>query len=1659
MEVTEHNLAKTRILQIFKYLQALNQLRNPVIRDIDLQPWCLWFKDLPDYKTIGRGQFENNDSDTVSNSIEQSNSYVLKVQRPDLTDAPLPPKEYSSILKDSWKKPDQTIHFHLESIALTGEEEEEELTDTKVLHTYLKEPSFEEWYKRREIWVEKEISARKAMSIYNRLFELYARLEKEAEQYEIVLGDGLLSWNHTTGKIHHPILLMGLKLEFDPSVPEFSLLESEQPIEIYTALFRSISEVTGIALNHLQEELEHSQFHPLGAQETEEYLKRVVTQLSPYGQLFEKEERTQTSDTPWIIREPLVFMRKRSLGFSKAIEEIIQDIPENEELPGFLKNVVGIEYEEKPQDFEDTIRTMDPNGEDENILLSKPANAEQLLIADRLNHSSAVLVQGPPGTGKTHTIANLIGHLLAQGKSILVTSHTSKALSVLHEKIVEPIQPLCLSVLKDDSRKQLESALDAITERLTNSNPEQLEQEAATLQQERIKLLQELRNTREKLLQARSDEYRKIIIAGEEYDPSQAARWVGNNKEKLSWIPGPVQLGIALPLSERELIELYRTNTAVSVEDEAELNTILPDFKKLLTPQEFEEIVNLYKALSQEDLCYGKEYWDTNRNTDVQELEALFQEVRTGVQILQKATEWQFSMIEAGMLGSEHIIPWQNLCAQIESTYGKSSQAKELILEFNPYIPEDSITEEMQTTIKEIIDHLKEGGSLNFFKLLTKAHWKTFINQVKINDKPPSIIDHFEALQKYHDLKISRKKLMERWERQVTVVQGPSLQELGFEPEYSCHQYLSHIQESINWHTKSWLTLIEKMEHLSFFWTAFYNQSEVQLGKHGELLRLRNAAAEDLIQIMSTQIRRLQLKQIETQLHELRIRLEKESSTSSHISQRLLEAIQTLEPLLYRQSFQRLVDIENRASDLKVRRELLAKLEKDAPAWASAITQRFEGHGAGLLPGDPGEAWQWRQLEDELADRSKKSMEELQGQIVELAKRLREKTAVLVDKKAWAKQVRRTTITQRQALNGWRLLMQRIGKGTGKRVPELMAEARRLMPACQSAVPVWIMPLSRVVENFNPRTNSFDVVIIDEASQADVLALSVLYMGKQVIVVGDNEQVSPSAVGQKQEETDKLIEENLKGIPNAKLYDGLFSIYDLASTVFQPLCLREHFRCVAPIIQFSNYLSYEGKKIKPLRDDSTSMVHPPTIAYRVKDAFSQRKVNEKEAEEIASLVVACTEQPEYQNATIGVISLVGEEQAVIIDRFLQDQLSAADYKRRRIQCGNAAQFQGDERDIIFLSLVDTAMEEGPLSKRAEGANDMYKKRYNVAASRARDQMWVVYSMDPERDLKPGDIRGELIKHAKDPQAILRLLDTAGKETESEFEKLVLFRLRQKGYTVHPQWKVGSYRLDMVVENKGKRIALECDGDKWHTPDNLAEDMSRQAILERLGWRFIRIRGSEFFRDPEMVMQYVYDKLAYFELFPENTQTDDEQNDVKENDNELKDRVIRRAAEIRSIWNGGEIDEREPESTNEAVQIAKPSETSDTYEYKPDSCLIELVTVEKTEPILGQQKEEDLALEEKLPIIEEKKIEAIEEVKPEIPQTVSTPFELISFLQQHNLEFIDNRHKGGTVWIIGNQDLSPLIEKLKTFEYLFRLKPEGGRTTKNRPAWYLLGGKS
>ena len=105
---------------------------------------------------------------------------------------------------------------------------------------------------------------------------------------------------------------------------------------------------------------------------------------------------------------------------------------------------------------------------EEKVYFPLPANDEQRRIIRTLDRQKGVLVQGPPGTWKFHTIANLICHLLATGKRILVTAKTQRDLQVLHDKLPSGIKPLCINILGQgaEERESLERSVTGILTRL-----------------------------------------------------------------------------------------------------------------------------------------------------------------------------------------------------------------------------------------------------------------------------------------------------------------------------------------------------------------------------------------------------------------------------------------------------------------------------------------------------------------------------------------------------------------------------------------------------------------------------------------------------------------------------------------------------------------------------------------------------------------------------------------------------------------------------------------------------------------------------------------------------------------------------------------------------------------------------------------------------------------------------------------------------------------------------------------------------------------------------------------------------------------------------------------------------------------------------------------
>ena len=1501
-------IGRDRLLRVFRYLQALNEHRNPVKRNIREQLWTLWLSDLPDHPSIKKGtsQLAVSSAPTDEDGLPtagQESDFVLTIARPKLTSAPPPPKVIAPWLEPGWEDPFKEV--------LTLEFKNEPSQGGASRIRFVSDPKrvavFDEWKLLRDRWAKEERPARAAMKIFEDFYELYGRVEREAERVEIVLGDGILSWRRAEGSVYHPVLLQRLQLSFSPSVPEFTLAETEHPVELYSALFQSMADVDGRAIGRCRDELEREGYSPLGDGPTSGFLERLVVQLSPRGEFVETGAPDAETDNPRVGRQPVLFLRARTLGFAAAIEAVLDDLRNRGDLPWSLLNIVGLEPP-PPPDCENFDPCGDGSPEEADILLTKPANPEQIQIARRTNHAGGVLVQGPPGTGKTYTIGNLIGHLLAKGKSVLVTSHTTKALRMVRSQIVPELRSLSVSLLENDldGHTQLESAVSTIADRLSRTDARSLEDAADRLAQERAELLDRLAELRRRLTAARADEYRDVIVGGKSWSPAEAARKVARELEMNGWIPGPVRAGVELPVSGGELAELYATNRSISPDVENELSGHLPGPNELPVPGDFEELVREKTRLEQTEHEFRADLWQSaSRPVPADALVVLASKLKQAVDVLASTERWKLAAIYAGRGGGPHRETWEKLVTLVEQVHLEAAGAQEILIQHATVLADESLLEQHEQTATEIHGHLRNGGNLGLFSLLTHKRWKRFIRTTRVDGGLPKLPEQFLAASKFSRIKLLRRSLATRWDRQMVPLGASESAEMGTELEKGAIQFCGPIRDCLAWHSQVWTPLEKELRDCGFLWDRFLSNQPVMVGDDGELMRLRKAVHGPLQPILAARSEHLKLAEINQKLIEIAagLAVARGSFIESRAIASLCEAVDLLDTRAYRRAHTRLFELHELQRKLQRRNVLLARLESDAPGWAASVRARRGPHASATVPGDPSQAWTWRQIQDELDRRASLSIDELQTSIERLTSKLQAATIDLIDHRAWMFQARRTSLPERQALIGWLDTIRKIGKGTGIRAPRLRAEAARKMNECWGAVPVWVMPLSRVVENFDAGKSRFDVVIIDEASQSDVMALVALYLGHTVVVVGDHEQVSPSAVGQDATVIQNLIDQFLQAIPNAHLYDGQTSVYDLARQSFgDTIRLVEHFRCVTEIIQFSNHLSYDGE-VRALRDPSRVRLRPHVLAYQVTDSRRAGKVNHEEAKVIASLIVAALEQTEYQTnefgrtSSFGVVSLVGEEQALEIDRLLRKWLMPDVYERHRLLCGTSAQFQGDERDVVFLSIVDTPT-GNVLPFRDQ---QMFKQRFNVAASRARDQLWVVHSLDPQADLQPGDLRRRLIEHAQAPEFLTRTLEDKRNPVQSALERDVMKHLVEAGYHVIPQWKVGSGSIDLVVEGNGRRLAIECEGDRELPVEKLRDDVDHQSMLQRLGWRFARVRGSMFFREPNRALRPVFEKLKSLDI-PACSPGSSGTNGSHHFD-ELTRRVIRRADELRWEWSG------------------------------------------------------------------------------------------------------------------------------------------------------------
>src|SRR5260370_38809932 len=102
MDAEKLRAGREKLTRVFRYLEALNQHRNPAKRQIHEQPWSFWLRNLPDHPSIQRGGAKSSSLKTNNRTSQGTEdgaaNTTRKRQPPRLNPAPEPRKEIAACL-------------------------------------------------------------------------------------------------------------------------------------------------------------------------------------------------------------------------------------------------------------------------------------------------------------------------------------------------------------------------------------------------------------------------------------------------------------------------------------------------------------------------------------------------------------------------------------------------------------------------------------------------------------------------------------------------------------------------------------------------------------------------------------------------------------------------------------------------------------------------------------------------------------------------------------------------------------------------------------------------------------------------------------------------------------------------------------------------------------------------------------------------------------------------------------------------------------------------------------------------------------------------------------------------------------------------------------------------------------------------------------------------------------------------------------------------------------------------------------------------------------------------------------------------------------------------------------------------------------------------
>ena len=1460
------------IIALYQYIAEVIKSLKIEKKDIHNEEWYYFLENLPKHSGITFNYLDSKNTLSYQKILQVEKLPFLKPLAID--------KELLEWISGDWGD-------YKSSVKLLSEKIIKENNSLKVANIPdEKKEILEKLLKDRQSWIEDQKKIETVRKLFDVLYSKYLSLDRDSDTLELLVGNGIVKVPNED--IYYPVLLKKVNFSLDAERNLITVVDSSDNDFITQELYLNfLAEVENINLDNvfkLGDKIIENNIHPISKNDViKDFFREFIHSLNPRAEFVEDKKISDEDNVITIEWKPILFIRKKDDGKIEAINNIIKDIEEGGEIPEYLAELVGI-IENDKKEIENI----------PDILFTKETNNEQMEIIKNIYSHKAVVVQGPPGTGKTHTIANLLGHFLAEGKNVLITSQTRKALEVLKEKIPNEIQDLCISMLDDDS-SDLGNSVESISEKIAYLNVENLKNEYEEIERNRNELKEDIKNTKRKIFNIKSQESKPIIYNNESISLKEAGEFLKKNEKELDKIPGIVSSGVPCPISNEELDFLKSGyKKSISKEEEKEIELGLNKISDFWSLEEFKEMLEAKREIKSkiELLLKNRKYHISDEILHIDDkitidLEKFKKYTHIGNIIpdeLKIIEDWKKEACIAGIENSGDRKIWLNFIKDIRRLCELTNNTKD------KFFKKDIVYKDMDvSTAKKLIISLKNGIERPgfFFNHRLRKAKREISDKITINKRILETLYDCDLALEYTNLIELKENTKNSWD---LLMAGNTLMDKAISDKNSFKQlysYTDEIEYLLNWYEREKKSFLYKLENAGFQ-RLNINRTEGKPAYIDEINQIFDfiPVLKELIAIAKVGI---EYRKIDKKRIDYLEKIENIIRKNSPLGNEIKIAIEKEDIEKYSETLKKLEVLAGKEELYKKHKDLLKNIKAVANLWGNELEKGLFNEKIENIYN----AWKYKQISQTLKELVEKPYESLQEDLLEKSEQLNKLTAELVTKKTWFNIVKfieeKDNLAVSQALRGWKQTIQKIGKGTGKNTVLYKKHAKEKMLLCQKIVPAWIMPLNKVFDTLNPVENKFDIVIVDEASQSDISSLILLYMAKKIIVVGDDKQVSPSDVGVNIDKINMFRRKYIKGnVANDDLYGVRASLYSIVSTTFQPISLREHFRSVPEIIEYSNKTSYNNQ-ILPLRDSSSSILKPAIVEYKV-DGKRENKVNKVETETIVNLIEACLSMEEYKNSSFGIISLLGDEQAELIQNLIVKRISAVDIENHKILCGNPASFQGDERDVIFISLVDSSEENKTLRLVGDGIEGATRKRYNVAVSRAKDQLWIVHSID-KNNLKEGDLRKELFEYIDSVKENTFEKTIDEHRVISEFENEIIKYLLEKNYTVKQQLRVGSYDIDIVAIYGNKKIIIECDGKNSNcSQEEIIINLAEQEVLERCGWEFIRVRASQYFRNPDKAMKELILQLEDKGIYPNNKEN-------HSNENELLNNIKSKALEL------------------------------------------------------------------------------------------------------------------------------------------------------------------